>query len=151
MTARHIVLSAIAAVLLLVVGAVLVDYLIVTEEELVADMLHNLATELEANDSAAVLQHISVNSSELRQQARRRLAQVVVHQAIVKRNLKVTVSTDRNPPVAVARFNAVFVLSDRQGMFSEQTVPRYLIVNLRKEDDQWRISRYEDLDPIKRR
>jgi hypothetical protein len=142
------------ALLAVPVGILLVllaDYLIITDEELVTATLHRLARDLEANDAEAVLEHISAASPQLRAEAKTQLGRFVFHSAVVKRNLDVTVSSDRTPPVAEARFNGVADVSDRVGLVTKARVARYFIVNLRKEDGRWRISRYEDLDPMKRR
>jgi hypothetical protein len=151
MDARRLILVGLLAAPLTILLILLADYLIVTEEELVGATLYRLARDLRANDAEAVVQHISPNSPGLREEARTRMGQVVVHKAVVKRNLEVTVSVARVPPVAEARFNGVIVLSDQTGMVTKRTLARFFIVNLRKEDGRWRIRHYEDLDPIKRR
>jgi hypothetical protein len=151
MNARRVILGALLAVPVIILLCLLVDYLIVTEPERVSATLRQLARDLEANDVDAVVQHISSSSSALRDEARTGMAQFVVHKAVVKRNLEVTVGRDRMSPVAEARFNGVAVLSDRAGMVTQRTVARFFVVNLRKEGGQWRVSRYEDHDPIRRR
>ena len=142
--------TALIVVAVVVLAIVFMDFLIVTDEELVATTLHELAADLQRNDVDAVVRHISINSPDLQHEAKVRLVQAEIHRATVKRNLKTIVSQSRDGLVAKASFNGVLVLSDKLGVLSEQSVPRYFVVYLRKEDGHWRISRYEDLDPIKR-
>ncbi len=77
------------------------------------------------------------------------MGMVVISEARIKSNLKVEVFTDREPPLAEARFNAVIRGNDRVGQFGEQVYPRFFIVNLRLEDGQWRVRGYEAQDPRK--
>ena len=142
---------ALVAVFVVVTAIVLLDILIETDEELVSATLHQLAADLQRGDVDAVVASISIDSPDLQREALQRMAQAEVHKATVKPNLETIVSKSRNGLVAKASFNGVLVLSDKLGMIDRQTVPRYFVVHLRKEDDRWRISRYEDLDPIKRR
>jgi ketosteroid isomerase-like protein len=138
------------AVVLVVLAVVLLDFLIVTEDELVRATVHQLAADLQRNDVDAVVAHISDQSPELQQEARKRLAQVTIDRATVKRNLETVVSQGPVGWVATAKFNGVLVLSDQMGLVNRQTVARYFVIYLRKEDGRWRVSRYEDLDPIRR-
>jgi hypothetical protein len=138
------------AVAVVVLAIMLLDFLIVTDEELVAATMHQLAADLQRDDVHAVVAHISVNSPKLRDEARKQMARVEIDKATVKRNLRILVSKGPRGLVATAKFNGVLVLSDKLGMIEHQTVARFFVVYLRKEDGQWRISRYEDFDPIRR-
>lgn len=151
MNSRRLILFTVLAVIVVVLGFFLLDFLVVTEEERVETSLHELARAIEENNVAAVVQHIATGSTELRDEAAKRMDQFVVHSATVKRNLEVVVQPDEEPAVAEARFNGVLVLSDKTGMVSKRTFPRYFILRFQKEDGQWRVTGYEDLDPIKRR
>ena len=139
------------AVALIVLAIFAADWVIVTDEEQVAQTLHDLARAIAQNDPHAVVGLISVDSPELQREARLRMAQVVVQRATVKRNLEVQTGRARGGPVADARFNGVIVVTDKLGTVSNQTIARYFVVSLRKEEGRWRVSRYEDLDPIRRR
>jgi flagellar motor component MotA len=150
-TGRRGWLAAMAAVGVILAAVLLVERLVVTETEEVEAMLHALARALERNDEATVLPYISSDSTQLRSEAKQQLAHVIVHSASIKRNLKVTIGSDRGAPLAKAEFNAVAVISDKHGVVAKQTIARYFVVHLRKEEGSWRVVRYEDLDPIKRR
>ena len=65
----------------------------------------------------------------------------------IKRNLTIDVVANRGTEVAEARFNVVARLRGRRGMMDERLYPRFVVVNFRKEDGQWRVRKYEASDP----
>jgi hypothetical protein len=146
-TGRRSFLYWAGAMVVLTASMLLVERLVVTDVEQITAMLHGLSDDLSRNDHPAVLEHISVNSSELRRQAEQVLNQVEIESASIKRNLKVSVPPNRQSTVATASFNAVITASDRQSIVTDQPYPRFFILDLRKEDGRWRVTRYEHHDP----
>lgn len=146
-TGRRSFLHGAVAAVALTAGMLILERLVVTDVEQITAMLHELADDLARNDHPAILDHISVTAPELRQQAQKILQQVVIDSASIKRNLKVAVPPNRSTPVATASFNAVIVASDRHGVVTDQPYPRFFILDLRKENGRWRVTRYEHHDP----
>ena len=140
-------LIALGSVVLITGCWLLVERLVVTEVEQVKQTIRNIAQEIENNNIEAVVTYISADDPTLRDEVRRTLALVTVKKVSVKRNLTVTVTRRNAFTSAEAQFNAVATIEDRRGMLGTHVVPRFLVVRLRKEDDQWRVRSYEMSDP----
>lgn len=146
-TGRRVFLYALSGVLVLTGVLLAVERLVVTDAEHVEATLHTIARDLEQNDSAAVLRHISEMAPEIRSEAERTLKWVQISEAKIKRNLSVQVHPNRNPPLAEASFNGVIVGGDVKGSIKNQRYARFFVVTFRREQDAWRVIRYEDKDP----
>jgi hypothetical protein len=140
-------LVALVVAVVAVAAALVVERLVVTPREQVAATLRTIARRLEANDAAGVLELVSPQSEDLRREIQTRMRQLTVKQVSIKPNLKVTLGTQRPATSAEARFNAVATLEDPQQLGGTFTVPRFLVVRFRREDDGWRVRDYESFDP----
>ena len=146
-TGRRPLLFAMLAVIALTAGLLVLERIVVTQVEQVESTLHQIAAHLERNDVNAVVKMISEGAPELRNEARQKMGLIEISQVRIKNNLKVEIVKDQEPPVAEARFNAVIRGTDRLGQYGDQAYPRFFIVNLRLEDEQWRVRSYEVQDP----
>jgi hypothetical protein len=137
-------------VIAVIVSAVflLAERMIVTPGEQVRQTLRTVATRVEADDVDGVLQLISPQAESLRKEVRTRMRQFKVHSISIKPNLTVTVSPQRSPTTAEARFNAVATLQAPMGGDAPWTVPRRMVVRFCNEGDSWRITEYESHEPI---
>lgn len=134
--------------LLLTLGGLALEKFVVTPAEQVADTLDAIARQLERNQPEGLLPFVSASNQELRNEILQRLKMVTVQTVSVKSNLQVTTGRSNPPRTAEARFNAVASLKDRSGYGGDFTVPRFFTVHFVREDDQWRVIRYEMTDPI---
>lgn len=148
-TGRRSLLYAAVVAGLLTVTLLVVERQVVTPREEVRATLQRIANLLEEDDIPAVMQHLSTSRSELREKVRYGLRRFQVLEAQIKRNLTIDVATHHGMEVAEARFNATARLRGRRGMVDERPYPRFVVVNLRKEEGQWRVRAYEDHDPRK--
>lgn len=134
-------------VMLLTIAGLITERLVVTERETVKATIHQIARDMEANDIPALLGHISESEVGLRNRAESILSRVTVESVSVKRNLSVTIADFGDRNTAVARFNAVARIEDKSGTFGHSTIPRYMILNLVRENGSWRVTDYEDRMP----
>ena len=145
---RRFAIGMIVAVLLSASGVIL-EQLVVTEAEKVTSTIHTIAKDMQTNDVAAVLAHISAGKTELRAYAESVLKRVRVEKVSIKRNLKVVVPSSGAPSTAIAKFNAVARLEDKTSTFGKQTVPRFITLHLSKEGENWRVTDFKEDMPQK--
>ncbi|MHB9046469.1 MAG: hypothetical protein ACYC35_11055 [Pirellulales bacterium] len=147
-TGRGTVLVAMAAVLTLVLVAVAVEWIVVTDVERVEATLDGAAAALESNNLPAVLAYIAPSAQAMRSQVSAILPQVVITKARI-RNLKITVNKFTSPPTAKAEFTANFAgkgAGALQGQFPYENYVRAFTVKLRREGDRWLMTEYQDRD-----
>jgi hypothetical protein len=140
-------LIAVGSVVVLTGLWLLVERLVMTDVEQVKQTIRLIASEIENNNVEAVVNHISAENPSLRDEIRKTLSLVTVKKVSVKRNLKATVTRRAAFTSAEARFNAVATVEGRSGLVGTHVVPRFLVVRLRKEGQQWRVRSYEMSDP----
>lgn len=147
-TGRKSLLYIAIFVTLATAGLVVLERMTVTPREQVIATLHVIAADLEQNDVAAVLDHISEGRPKLRSEAERNMGLVEVVDVDIKRNLKVEVVQGRGLHVAEARFNAVIRFRPRRGFSDEmRPYPSFFKVQFKQEAGKWRIRGYEMSDP----
>jgi len=133
---------------LLTIAMLGLERVTVTPREAVIATLHIIAHELEQNDVAALVNHISEGRPKLRAEAEQKMGFVEIIDVDIKRNLKVVVLNERGMDIAEARFNAVIRLRPLRGFSDEmRPVPRFFVVRFKKEDGKWRVRDYEMADP----
>ena len=118
-------LLALIAMLALTLIGLLVERLVVTDAEQVRGTLQRIASLMEQNDVAAVLQQISAASPALRQEAQTTLSRVTVEKISIKRNLRVQVVHRTDRKSAEAKFNAVATVRDGSGLAGPHVIPRF--------------------------
>ncbi len=138
---------AVVAVLAITALGLLVERLIVTDSEQVRRTLNLIARQMEQDDMAAVLDHISSSAPAVRDSVQTAWKRFTVQKVSIKRNLKVSVVRRSGGTGAEARFNAVATVRDRAGLAGTHVVPRRLIVRFRLEGDAWKVVDYQLEDP----
>ena len=149
-TGRRWLAIACLVTVLLTISLLALEHSVTTEVEQVENTLHSLADDLVRGDVPSILSHLSQHSDQLRREAEQKLPRVQIHKATIKRNLEISVAEARNELVAEAKFNAVLVVSARSGAVTNQTYPRFFVLNLRKEAGNWKVTKYEQHDPFQR-
>jgi hypothetical protein len=127
----------------------MVERFVTTDREQIESTLQRVARAVERNDVEEALRFAHSSATWMRQQARDELPRYVFHDVTIKPNLTVDVLPEHEPPRAVARFNVMVVLSDRDGILHERRIPRFVKVTFQKEEDSWRAIEYEHHDPYR--
>ena len=137
----------IAAVLIIGVtaAAMIIERTVVTETEELETTIHEIASAMETNQVESTIEFISEKQSALRNQASSILKRVKVQKVSIKPNLKVEITEPGRR--AKASFNAVARVDDKSGSWRNQVVPRFLIVDLEKQEGKWKVVAYEEKDP----
>lgn len=139
-TVRKEFLWGIAGVLVLMGGAMLVDWLVVTDRELIEQTIDGGVAALEANDLDRVLTFLSPSAQKTRQRAQWALGAVEFQNVNIS-NLEIEVNQHTSPPTADVRFHGVFryretVSPDQfQGLYSAR-----FEVEFEKIDGRWLIT-----------
>jgi hypothetical protein len=140
-TGRGILLAVIAGVGLLGAGLLVLEWVVVTDKETVADTLTAAAKALEANDVPAVQQFIDP-ASPMRNRVASEMAQATINKATFSR-LDVRFNRHTSPPTAEADFMGYINGRDRRGEFPYGSFVGRFVVRLRREGDRWVMTDYE--------
>lgn len=136
------------AAVLLTAGAIALEVSVVTDREQIHDTLSEIAALVEDNRIEQALDYAWSEAPEVRQQAQAELPLYEFESVEIKRNLKIEVFPNKTPPRATAEFNVVVVLSTRTGLVQGQRIPRFLEVDLVRDDEgRWRVAGYQHYDP----
>ncbi len=140
--------------LLAAIGTIVITLLLmvhevttVTVREEIASVLFTIATDLETNDPARMLRHVSASALDLQQHVRKLAPLVSIHRATVKSNLTVQPDKPQMPSQSTARFNAVLVLSEKRSGLQNQLCPFLFVVDFVREEGEWKVIRYQRHDP----
>ena len=135
------VAAAVMTLLLLIV-----EQWVETESEQLAAALEQMAADVKRNDLEAVLNDIASTAPETRARARSEFPDYSFSRVDIKRNLEITVDSDRQPPRATATFNVAV-----DGVFKASRTPfrqRFFVeLTLVKEDGRWRVATYSYHSP----
>jgi hypothetical protein len=147
-TGRKSALYAFLAALGATAGLLLVERWVQTDRERIIATLHEIARVVERNDVQAALRYTHSRAEWIRRQAAAELPRYDFREVRIKPNIVVEISPKADPPTATAKFNAVVVASDKQGLFSDSRVPRFVTVKFEKEGRDWRVVGYEHQEPF---
>lgn len=138
----------VATLVILAVTALLlgVEQWVVTDNELIEDVIYSTGAAIAANDHPAVLSHVSPQSPAIVAKAKQHLSLVTVTSFRIASIKYIDVKADHRPPLAEAFFQ--FVISGKLASYDEGTTyPANMRVKFRREEDGvWRITRYEILE-----
>lgn len=135
--------------LLLLVGMLLVERMTITDEEAIRAMLQELARDVQQNNHAALLEHISTDAPDILAQAKNEMPRYDFREARVTRIHRIDVDAEMSPRTADTEFNVIVGGSFRQGGdVYDTTVPRWVRLQLALDPDgKWRIRGYEHAPP----
>jgi hypothetical protein len=142
-TGRGLVLVGMAVVAMVMGLAVLVDRLVVTDREAVANTIYQAAAAAERNDLNAVMDFISPSAPEVKAEARRWIGQAKVESVSISA-MEVTLDRAAKPMTATAEFRvyATGQLTDRRMPYPFNYLSR-LLVRLQHSGDRWLVTEYE--------
>ncbi|MCP4189824.1 MAG: hypothetical protein GY768_04270 [Planctomycetaceae bacterium] len=124
-----------------------VQKLVVTEPEQIRSTIDTIAEQVESNDIDSVMEHFSSSNPKLADDVRGLLQKVRIEKVSIKSNFQATVTRRNGLVSGEARFNAVATATDLGEKWGRQIVPRFVIVQLRKENGSWKIRSYQLQDP----
>jgi len=145
-TGRGVILSAMLCVAVVMGLALLIDRLVVTDREKIANAIYAGAAAAQANNLDAIVDLISPSAADVRAEARRWVGQARLDEVTVAA-MDVTLDRAANPPTGVARFR-VFARGQIVGRAGALpgTYFGILTVHFRREGDHWLVTGYERQD-----
>jgi hypothetical protein len=140
---RGVMLLSMAGVALVMGMAVLVDRLVVTDREQVADVIYGAAAAAERNDLDAVTSFISPTAPQVKAEARRWIGQAKLESVNISA-MEVTLDRAAKPMTATAEFRvyATGQFTDRGAPYPFKYLSR-LLVKLQQEKNGWLVTDYE--------
>jgi hypothetical protein len=102
---------------------------------------------LETNDSSTVVEYLAPAATDLRREIQQRMRTLKIEKISIKSNLEVHLGTASPPRTAEARFNVVGTFAAPGDLSQPIVIPRFLIVQVLRQDDRWLVLSYEDFDP----
>lgn len=117
--------------------ALLTDFLVVTDRELINEVIAEGATALESNQLDNVLRLVSPSATELQGLARVTIQSFKFKDVRVTTTPQIVVNSLTSPKTAVARFAAVAEVGTTSGIFK---VPRRVEVRFEWQKDRWLVS-----------
>ena len=151
-TGRKWLLYLMVVVILLTVGAVVVERTVVTDREQITTTLHKIAALVERNQIGAAVEYAYSGSPDVRSEAQAELSKYEFSEVDIKSNLEIQVYAEERPPRAVAEFNVTAQISTRGGpiQISDRRIPRYVEVTFYQEEDgAWRVGEYAHYEPTR--
>jgi len=142
---RRALVAAMILVAAATAGLVVLERVVVTEREEVADTLDSIAQSLVANDVPAVVGALS-KTCPRRAEVQSVLSHVTVSGARVGGDLEVTVNRLTSPPSATTTFTGRIDAKDNRGTVPYEHIFRKFKVTLHKEGDRWLITNFDDTD-----
>jgi hypothetical protein len=147
-TRRAAVVWAMAGVLGLIGLGVLIERMVVTDREQIADTLEGVTAALEANDIERVLSYIDPQATAMRASVRMALSSARVSDARVY-DLEVDVNRKVRSPLAQARFTGRVRGRYRgEGGSGDGMLLRKFAVDFRRDGGRWLMTGYEDRGAI---
>ncbi len=146
---KKVLIVPIVVVLVLVLGGVLLERFVVTPREEVESTIDQIAAALRANDTPAVLRHLSSTARESRRRAEWALDRVQINGVKVS-GLEITINSLRSPPSAKAAFFGVIKIDDRKKEFPYPTYASKFEIDLRKEGARWMVTGHSESNPAGR-
>jgi low affinity Fe/Cu permease len=146
---RKELLFAAAASLVLLIAALVVERLVVTDSEAIRATLAEIARDVKNNDRVALKQHIHPSAASLRQKADAELPNYQLTECRVTKIHLIDVDDLAEPRSAVAEFNIIASGTFKyEGFTGDGTYPRWVRLQmLRDKDNRWKVVDYEHDDP----
>lgn len=140
---RRGVAIAIGVVAALIVGAVLLERLVVTPAEEVETALQQLAAALESNDVPTTLTFVAPDAPGVRGAAERHMPRYQINSVHIARDLEIAVDDATDPPTAIARFTCRVNANDRRGQLPYQNAILEFTMKYRKVGERWLLYEYD--------
>jgi len=129
----------IGAVLALLVGLLVLERMVVTDEEELVETLDNIAHAIERGDLEAVLQHIHPSAGKVIEDAHM-YHQQYKFQTVAITNMRKIIVRDQDPPTAQMHFIVRIDVALSSG--GRRSILRGVILDLLKENEHWLVVHY---------
>ncbi len=126
---------------------ILVERTIETPREEVQRTLAVIAADIESNDPARVVRHISALSPDMIAKAQAELPKHHFRNVKITSVDKIDINERGHDPKAYVEFRVVVEGDFFNGQMSHR-VPRFIMVTMHREDGVWKISDYEHHQPL---
>jgi hypothetical protein len=149
-TGRRELLYGVGAALVLLIAGLIVERMVVTDREAIRETLARIARDVQSNNRRAVVQHIAMGASSLKQKAEAELPNYKFTECRVTKVHSIDVNSTATPPTAIARFNVIASGSFSYGGVdvSDSQVPRWIELQMVKEKDgRWAVEDYSHAPP----
>jgi hypothetical protein len=148
-TGRKEWLYGLGVAFVLVVVGLIVEHVVVTDSEAIRATLAQIARDVQRNDRAAVLRHISSGNPELKRKAEGELPNYQFSECRITRIHQIEIDPKAKPRTATVEFNVIATGTFRQAGFEvTDTVPRWVrLTMVREADGRWTVSDYEHDSP----
>jgi hypothetical protein len=133
-----------AAFILAAAGAVIADYLVVTDREQVAENIIGIVRSFEAGDADATLNYFSPRARCERLVASFALGVVTVEHPLSVKDVQVALQNEDSIANSTVRVNGTVAIRGRS-VGHQASMWR---ITWRKEADAWKIIRLQELDPL---
>ena len=135
--------------LLLVIVALVVERLVVTDGESLRRTLQEIAKDVADNDHRALLRHLSDTAPALKQRAEKELPNYRFTSCRVSKVHNITVDSKAEPKTADVEFNVVFSGNFRyEGFEGDYNGARWIRLQfVQDKDGKWKVENYEHADP----
>jgi len=149
-TGRKELAIAAGLALLLVVAALTIERLVVTDGEAIRQTLQEIAHDVAANNHRALVCHISDTAPQLRDRANSEMPNYKFTDCRVTRIHIITVDAKSTPKSAIVEFNVVASGSFRyEGLeVNDSNVARWVKLHfVQDKEGRWKVEHYEHDDP----
>lgn len=146
---RQELLYALGAVVALTTVWLIVERLVVTDREAIAQTLAEIARDVENNDLNRLVKHIAKGNPSLVARAKAEMPNYDFSECRVTKIHNTDVDASAEPRSAKVQFNVVASGTFRQGGLEvSDTVPRWVELQMvREEDGRWRVIDYQHAEP----
>jgi low affinity Fe/Cu permease len=146
---RKELLYAAAAAFVLLIGALIVERMVVTDAEAIRATLAEIARDVKNNDPVTLKKHIHPTATALRQKADAELPRYKFTECRVTKIHLIDVDNLAEPRSAVVEFNIVVSGTFQyEGLTADGTYPRWVKLHLlRDNENRWKVADYEHDDP----
>jgi hypothetical protein len=147
-TGRAALLWAIAGLGLLTAGLLVVERLVVTDNERIAETLDGVAAAAAANDLNGVLAYIGPDAKDVRKLATDSLRRVHVREAYVGNDLSIAITQQGGAPSALATFTGRIRVDVHGEALGHDTYVGRFRVGLVRQGDRWLVVAFERRDLV---
>jgi hypothetical protein len=147
---RKELLFAMGAALALLIGALVMERMVVTDREAIDATLKQIAHDVKTNNRRALMRHIYSGAPKLKQKADAELPNYEFTECRITKIHLIDVDSLAEPRSAIVEFNIIAGGNfTYEGIsFSDTNIPRWVKLHLvREKDGRWTVQEYEHAEP----
>jgi hypothetical protein len=147
---RKELLYAVGVALALLIAALVIERIVVTDREAIRATLQQIASDVKSNNRGAVKSHVHSSAPELKAKADAEMPNYQFTDCRITKIHQIDVDDRVEPRSAVVTFNVIASGSFKQGGLevSDANVPRWVELHmLREKDGRWGVAEYDHAPP----